>query len=110
MPNFALHELAHAYHDRVLGYENPQIEAAYRRAKAAGKYDRVEQRFGDGRSRVTRAYAMENAQEYFAETTVALFATNDFFPFTREELARHDPEMHRLLLRLWKVPAADTNP
>ena len=36
MPNFALHELAHAYHDRVLGFENPEIEAAYQRALAAG--------------------------------------------------------------------------
>lgn len=31
MPNFALHELAHAYHFRVLrdGFENAEIEAAF---------------------------------------------------------------------------------
>ena len=30
MPNFALHELAHAYHNRFLnkGFENPELVAA----------------------------------------------------------------------------------
>ena len=103
MPNFALHELAHAYHDRVLekGFENTEIKAAYKRAKSDGLYDRVEQRFGDGRSATVRAYAMTTHQEYFAECTEALFSTNDFFPFTRNELARHDPPMFALLKKLW---------
>ena len=37
MPNFALHELAHAYHHRVLadGFANSEIKAAFERAKAA---------------------------------------------------------------------------
>lgn len=35
MPNFALHELAHAYHDRVLkgGYGNAEVTRAYEAAK-----------------------------------------------------------------------------
>ena len=95
MPNFTLHELAHGYHDRVLpdGFGNAEIKAAYERAKAGGRYERVEQRFGDGRSATVRAYAMTNPQEYFAECTEAFFSTNDFFPFTRKELAEHDPAM-----------------
>jgi hypothetical protein len=103
MPNFALHELAHAYHDRVLakGFENAEIKAAYQRAKSDGLYDRIEQRFGDGRSATVRAYAITNQQEYFAECTEAFFSTNDFFPFTRSELARHDPVMFELLKKLW---------
>jgi hypothetical protein len=103
MPNFALHELAHAYHDRVLtkGFENAEIKAAYKRAKSEGLYHRVEQRFGDGRSATVRAYAMTNQQEYFAECSEAFFSTNDFFPFTRAELARHDPEMFELLKKHW---------
>jgi hypothetical protein len=103
MPNFALHELAHAYHDRVLdkGFENVEIKAAYKRAKSGGLYDRVEQRFGDGRSANVRAYAITNQQEYFAECTEAFFSTNDFFPFTQGELARHDPAMFELLKKLW---------
>ena len=101
MPNFALHELAHAYHDLVLGNDHPGIKAAYEKAKAGGKYDHVEQRFGDGRTANGRAYAMSNLQEYFAENTEAFFSTNDFFPFTREELKQHDPEMFALLGQLW---------
>ena len=108
MPNFTLHELAHAYHDRVLpgGFENRQIKAAYEKAKAGGQYDQVEQRFGDGRTAIGRAYAMTNPQEYFAESTEAFFSTNDFFPFVREELRRHDPEMFALLEKLWHLAAA----
>ena len=110
MPNFALHELAHAYHDRVLpdGFANAQIRTVYERASAGGTYDRVEQRFGDGRSAQVRAYAMTNPQEYFAESTEAYFSTNDFFPFTREELDKHDPEMVKVLGKLWGVSVEPT--
>lgn len=106
MPNFTLHELAHAYHDRVLprGFENTSIKTAYEKAKLSGRYDNVEQRFGDGRSAYGRAYALTDPQEYFAESTEAFFSTNDFFPFTREELRRHDPETFGLLEKLWGVP------
>src|SRR4029079_19523260 len=43
MPNFARHELAHAYHDRVMpeGFENEEIKTAFEKAKASRKYDRV---------------------------------------------------------------------
>jgi len=101
MPNFALHELAHAFHDRVLGFENAQIEAAYQKAKAAGLYDRVQRQDSEGRKRLDRAYALTNAKEYFAECTEAFFTKNDFFPFTRDELQKHDPEMFDLLTQLW---------
>ena len=120
MPNFALHELAHAYHNRVLaeGFANPEIKAAYERAKAGGKYDRVERWYGNGRHNTfERAYAMENAMEYFAETSEAFFSRNDFFPFVRDELKQHDPEMFALLGKLWGIRVApspdsckDSNP
>ncbi len=112
MPNFALHELAHAYHDRVLagGFANPEIKAAYERTKASGKYDRVEQRFGDGRTANVRAYALTDPQEYFAETTEAFFTRNDFYPFTRDELEQHDPEMFALLAKLWGVETEREEP
>ena len=107
MPVFVLHELAHAFHDRVLGFENAEIEAAYERAKKSGSYERVERRNGSGRPNTfDRAYAMTNAKEYFAETSEAFFGANDFFPFTRDDLAKHDPEMLRLLERLWTNPPA----
>ena len=106
MPNFALHELAHAYHDRVLGFENTEIEAAFQKARASGKYDKVLRQDSEGRKRLDKAYAMSNAKEYFAECTEAFFARNDFFPFTREELKQHDPEMFGLLEKLWGAEAS----
>lgn len=105
MPNFALHELAHAYHDRVLenGFENAEIKSMYERAKAGRRYEKVERWFGNGRTNtVERAYALTSPQEYFAECTEAYFSRNDFFPFTREELRKHDPEMFGLLGKLWR--------
>ena len=104
MPNFTLHELAHAFHHRFLtdGFENTAIKTAFDRAKARGVYDKVERWTGTARAAtMERAYAMVNQMEYFAETTEAFFSRNDFFPFTREELKRHDPEMDELLAKLW---------
>jgi hypothetical protein len=106
MPNFTLHELAHAFHHQFLtnGFQNEEIKVAFDRAKASGAYEKVERRHGTARTPTKeRAYAMSDPMEYFAESTEAFFATNDFFPFTREELKGHDPEMHDLLGRLWDV-------
>jgi hypothetical protein len=105
MPAFVLHELAHAYHHRVLGHDHAGILAAYARAKEAGIYDRVQRWRGPGKP-VTeeRAYGMNNDKEYFAEVTEAFFARNDFYPFTRAELREHDPEAERLLLSVWGEP------
>jgi Mlc titration factor MtfA (ptsG expression regulator) len=103
MPNFALHELAHAFHDRVLGFNNAEIAAVFEKAKAAGKYDKVERHDSQGRKRLDRAYAMTNAKEYFAECSEAFFSRNDFFPFTKEELKQHDPDVFALLERLWNM-------
>lgn len=104
MPNFALHELAHAYHDRFLrgGYENPDIKAAFENAKKEQRYENVEQRHGDGRSSKAAAYAMTNPMEYFAECTESFFSTNDFYPFNRVELREHDPVMFSILQKLWR--------
>jgi hypothetical protein len=104
MPNFDPHEPALAYHDRVLarGFDNAKIQVAYERAKAGGTFDKVERWFGNGRPNTQeKACAMTSPMEYFAETTEAFFSRNDFIPFTRDELKRHDPEMFKLLERLW---------
>ena len=106
MPNFALHELAHAYHSRVIesGFNNAEIKAAYDKAKAGGSYDKVERWHGNGKPNThERAYAMTNPMEYFAENTEAYFSRNDFFPFTREELKQTDPEMFAVLEKLWGI-------
>ncbi len=109
MPNFALHELAHAYQDRVLGNDHAEIKSAHARAKAGGTYDDVERQDAEGKRHRDKAYAMTNPQEYFAETTEAFFSKNDFFPFDKQELEKHDPQMFEVLGRLWGVktiPAA----
>jgi hypothetical protein len=110
MPNFALHELAHAYHFRVLegGFDHAEIRAAFERAQAAGNYEEVERQFGNGKpNTIERAYALTNPMEYFAECTEAYFSKNDFFPFTHDELQQHDPEMCALLEKLWQHTPAE---
>ncbi len=97
MPMMALHELAHAYHHQVLGYDNAEILVAYHNAVTSKTYEAVQRNNG----RIERAYAITNAQEYFAENSEAFFGRNDYYPFTRAELKKHDPEMERLLERLW---------
>ena len=101
-PWMVLHELAHGYLDRALegGFGNAEIRAAYDRALEAGPCDSVLRIGGEDE----RAYATTNAMEYFAEASEAYFGTNDFYPFVRAELRRHDPEMYALLEKLWRRP------
>jgi hypothetical protein len=110
MPNFALHELAHAYHDRELanGFGNAEVIEVFKRAQASGRYDEVQRQDADGVRTLDRAYALTNQQEYFAETTEAFFSRNDFFPFCREELEAYDPHACRLLAKLWGCPPVRT--
>jgi hypothetical protein len=96
-PMMVVHELAHAYHDRVLSFEHPGILEAYRKAKEAGLYEKVLRING----RRERAYAVKNHHEYFAEASEAYFGTNDFFPFVRPELKEHDPEVYAILEEVW---------
>jgi hypothetical protein len=110
MPVLVLHELAHAFHHRVLGNDHAGIKAAYAQAKAGGRYDRVERQDSEGRKRLDRAYALTNPQEYFAETTEAFFGRNDFFPYTRDELKSHDAAMFTLLETLWNTPVTTAAP
>jgi hypothetical protein len=98
MPLLMLHELAHAYHHQVLSFEHPDIIAAFKKAEANGGYDLVERHNG----KKERAYAITNHKEYFAEASEAFFGKNDWFPFTRDQLIKHDPEIDTLLQKLWK--------
>jgi dipeptidyl-peptidase-4 len=96
-PAVILHELAHAYHDQVLGFDEPRIKAAYDKAMKAGIYERVLLYNG----RKVRHYAATDHKEYFAEGTEAYFYRNDFYPFVRAELKEHDPVLHDLLEEIW---------
>jgi VHL beta domain len=99
-PNLVLHELAHAYHDLVLGESYPAILAAYQRALASGLYDSVERNDGSRE----RAYALKDHREFFAELSEAHFGQNDFFPFTREQLRAFDPESFKVIAEAWDRP------
>jgi hypothetical protein len=102
MPLFLLHELAHAYHDRVLTFQEPHLLTAYENARRSGVYDSVLRRDAAGNERRDRAYALTSVQEYFAEGTEAFFGANDFYPFDRAALRKHDPELHTLLIAIWR--------
>lgn len=97
-PAVVLHELAHAYHDQILGFGHPDIIAAYEKAKAGGRYERVLTHTGWKRPH----YGMTNHKEYFAEGTEAFFYRNDFYPFVRAEMQEHDPDLLALLKSLWE--------
>ncbi|WP_152053298.1 hypothetical protein [Tautonia marina] len=105
-PWMVLHELAHGYHHRFLddGFDNAAIKGVFERARQEGRYDSVLHINGKDE----RAYALVNPMEYFAEATEAFFGTNDFYPFVRSELQRHDPEMDELLRSIWMVPGRST--
>ncbi len=96
-PAVVLHELAHAYHDQILGFGDERIIRAFGKAKGAGVYEKVLSHGG----RQVRHYALNNHKEYFAEATEAYFYRNDFFPFVRAELEQFDAGLHELLVQIW---------
>jgi hypothetical protein len=96
-PMVILHELAHAYHDQVLSFDEKRIKEAWARFKESGKYEKVMHISGKPR----RHYALTNQMEFFAEMTEAYFGTNDFYPFVRSELRQELPEFYKLLEEIW---------
>ena len=96
-PYVVLHELAHAYHDQVLSFDQAEIIAVYDAAKEAGLYESVLCHTGVK----VKHYGLNNHKEYFAESTEAYFGVNDFYPFVRAELKQHDPAMFALLVKIW---------
>ncbi len=96
-PWAVLHELAHAYHHQVLGWDDPRIRSAYERFKASGRYEST--LFVTGNP--TRHYALTNEKEFFAEMTECYFGMNDFFPFVAGELKREEPAVFELMRDIW---------
>ncbi|MBM3995817.1 MAG: zinc-dependent peptidase [Planctomycetes bacterium] len=99
-PWSVLHELAHAYHDQVLGFDHVEIKAAYERFRESGKYKSILHING----KKTQHYALINEKEFFAEMTEAYFGHNDFYPFNRAELKRDEPDLYELLQKIWGSP------
>jgi hypothetical protein len=92
-----LHELAHAYHDQVLGFDHAEIKTAWEKFVKSGKYKSVLHISGKQRPH----YGLTNQMEFFAEMTESYFGHNDFFPFNAAELQREEPELFKLLEKIW---------
>jgi hypothetical protein len=114
--NVMLHEFAHAYHHQALGSDLPDIKHAYDQAMARNLYDRVKVFWGKETHR-EKAYATTNPSEYFAELSEAYLLRNDYFPYTREDLEKHDPIGYQLMVKAWggkfavpKTVVAETKP
>lgn len=96
-PMVMLHELAHAYHDQVLGFEEPRILKAFEDYKKSGRGERA--LLYDGS--LTRHYGLSDQKEFFAEMTEAYFGMNDFYPFNRAELVTAEPAIFELMQTIW---------
>ncbi len=97
-PWVILHELSHAYHDQVLGFDEPRIASAYQSFQKSGHGDHALLYNGEHVSH----YGLTTPMEFFAEMTEAYFGVNDFFPFNRAELKENEPEIDRLLEDIWE--------
>ena len=93
-PWVVLHELAHAFHDQKMGFDEPRIKGAYEKFKQSGHGNAA--LLYDGKR--VKHYGLTNQMEFFAEMTEAFFGVNDFFPFNRAELREAEPEVFELLM------------
>jgi hypothetical protein len=97
MPWVVLHELAHGYHDQVLGFDEPRVRAAWEKFRDSGKYASVLTSPGHMREH----YALNDPKEFFAEMTECYFGSNDFYPFVTGELKQAEPELFALMSEIW---------
>jgi hypothetical protein len=97
-PAMVLHELAHAFHDQVLGYDDPEILSAYFRACSDSRLYKVERDKG----RPERHYGLNDQTEFFAEFTEAAFWENDYPPKNLAALLPFDRSIATLIERSWK--------
>jgi hypothetical protein len=97
MPLVVLHELAHAYHDQVLGFEDKRVMDAWKKFSASGKYQSTLTYGGT----MGKHYGLTDQKEFFAEMTEAYFGSNDFYPFVGGELKQAEPEIYQLMEEIW---------
>jgi hypothetical protein len=86
-----LHEMLHAYHDRVLpdGFMNAEIMRYYFTAKSLHLFD-------------NQSHMMSNQREFFAcAATTYLYGVTAQEPFTRDRLKQCDPEFYSYLQKLF---------
>jgi hypothetical protein len=83
-----LHEIAHAVHHQLIGYDNEPIKTAYAQALDRKLVDNAD-------------YAATNDKEFFAEMTCAYLDRLHYYPHTRADLEKHDPVTFRLMKSIW---------
>jgi len=84
-----LHELAHAYHDQVLTFDDPDVLAAYKRCV-------------EGTSYPERDWVKSNHKEFFAGVTTRYFGRKE----EREAVGQRDPVLKKFLQKTWGKPNA----
>jgi hypothetical protein len=95
-----LHELAHAYHHKVIGYDDDEeITRTFKVIKGAGLYNNV--RFEI--RKIQQGYAGTSPHEYFAEITTKYFGHSYYFPNDRSDLKHYDILGYKLVEKMWKV-------
>ena len=84
-----LHELAHAYHDQILTFDDPDVLAAYKRCVEGTAYPE-------------RDWVKSDHKEFFAGVTTRYFGTEE----EREALVERDPVLAKELHEIWGKPKA----
>lgn len=101
-PLVVMHELAHAYHERLSDDAKKSIKDTYEYAMRNNLYQSVDYSHGDGTyDHQVTAYASTDDFEYFAEITIAYFGACTFYPFNRKDLKKYDPSGYKLVKKLW---------
>jgi len=114
-PYMVMHELAHAYHHRVHGFNSSIITNAFNNAVSNNLHKNVSYHSGGGNYyNVPTAYALTNELEYFAEISEAYFGLNDFFPFNYNDLMNYDSVGFNACVSIWgdiflSVPSSNIN-
>jgi len=103
-PAMVLHELAHAWHHQVIGYDHEGVLQSFAATSDAGNLEEV--LYVSGGSQ--RAYALNNAMEFFAEMSEAWWITNDMYPFVRGEVLDGFPEIAKQMDAWWQLPNQDS--
>jgi hypothetical protein len=101
-PYMVLHELAHAYHHRVLNFNSAVINNAFSNAVNQNLYKNISYHNGGGNyNNAAVAYGLNNEKEFFAELTEAYFGLNDYFPFDYADLQGYDIVGFDMMIAVW---------
>ena len=82
----------------MLGFDEPRVRRRMEKFRDSGKYASVLTSPGHLREH----YGLTDQKEFFAEMTESYFGSNDFYPFVTGELKQAEPEITKLLEKIWE--------